>query len=173
MYFSTHLARFSIPDVLVPPFPETPSPVANKFPLPPLFFFRYLGSDMKIAILSDIHSNLEALLKTFTILDDLRIEEIYCLGDIVGYGGSPNECVNLIRKRASRCVLGNHDLAAIDTSHASYFTKPGRIAAEWTHEVLTSQNLDYLSSLPYRLDTEFGTIVHANPARPEEWEYIV
>ena len=128
---------------------------------------------MRISILSDIHSNYEALVKALSLADKLRVDEIYCLGDIVGYGGSPNECVNLIRQRASKCVLGNHDLAALDSSHAQHFTKHGKIGAEWTHKTLSRENLDYLSTLPYSIELELPTLVHANPAEPRDWGYIV
>lgn len=127
---------------------------------------------MRIAVLSDIHSNVQALLQAFSIIDEGRIDEIYCLGDIVGYGGNPNECVELIRRRASKSVLGNHDLAAVDTSHARYFTSPGKIAAAWTHDVLSQDNRKYLASLPYVVKTSQITLVHASPAMPDDWNYI-
>lgn len=128
---------------------------------------------MRIAILSDIHSNYEALTKALSLVEDEQVDEIYCLGDIVGYGARPNECVELIRTRASQIVLGNHDLAAVDTSEARYFTRHGRTAVEWTNKILTEENAAYLSKLPYRIETELITLVHANPAAPEQWEYIV
>lgn len=128
---------------------------------------------MHIAILSDIHSNLEALRKAFSLIDELHVDEICCLGDIVGYGGNPNECIDLVRQRATHCVLGNHDLAALDTSHAQYFTKDGQAVAHWTHKVLTNENSDYLASLPYIITSELLTLVHANPCAPEQWGYIV
>lgn len=127
---------------------------------------------MRIAILSDIHSNLQALTRAISIIDQQPIDEICCLGDIVGYGGNPNECVDLIRQRASNCILGNHDLAAIDPTHAFYFTKPGRIAADWTHKVLTEENAQFLSSLPYKVEKNGLTFVHASPAEPQAWNYI-
>ena len=128
---------------------------------------------MRVAILSDIHSNLQALTKALSIVDRSRIDEVYCLGDIVGYGANPNECVSLVRNRAKYCVLGNHDLAAIDTSHADYFTKPGRTAAEWTHKILTHDNMEYLISLPYSIQKENFTLVHASPLDPQNWEYVL
>jgi predicted phosphodiesterase len=127
---------------------------------------------MKIAILSDIHSNLQALIQALAIIDEERVDEVYCLGDIVGYGANPNECVQLIRRRAKLCVLGNHDLACIDPAQAYYFTKPGRVAAEWTHGVLAQENLDYLHSLPYTALNNPCTLVHASPSQPENWEYV-
>jgi predicted phosphodiesterase len=127
---------------------------------------------MRIAILSDIHSNIQALQKALQLVDRSAIDQLYCLGDVVGYGANPNECVDLIRARSTYCVLGNHDLAAVETRHASHFTKPGRFAAEWTHAQLTKENFDYLASLPYTAHTEHCTLVHASPAVPQEWEYI-
>jgi diadenosine tetraphosphatase ApaH/serine/threonine PP2A family protein phosphatase len=128
---------------------------------------------MRVAILSDIHSNLQALTKALAIIDRSQIDEIYCLGDIVGYGAHPNDCVNLVRERARYCILGNHDLAALDLSFARHFNKPGRLAASWTHKSLTKENCDYLHSLPYRITLDSCTLVHASPDRPEAWQYIL
>lgn len=127
---------------------------------------------MRIAILSDIHSNLHALTKAFSIIDRSRIDAIHCLGDIVGYGAHPNECVELIRRRCTHIVLGNHDVAAVDLSYADYFTKPGRLAAKWTHSVLTKEHTQFLATLPYSMITDHLTLVHAGPAKPSEWEYV-
>jgi predicted phosphodiesterase len=128
---------------------------------------------MRVAILSDIHSNLQALTKAFALIDRSGIDEVYCLGDIVGYGANPNECIALVRERCKFCVLGNHDLAALDTSGAQYFTKPGRSAAEWTHEVLTAENAEFLRSLPYCVQAGDLTLVHASPQEPAQWEYVL
>lgn len=128
---------------------------------------------MRVAILSDIHANLQALTKALAIVDRSQIDEIYCLGDIVGYGAHPNECVSLIRERARYCILGNHDLAGLDVSFARHFNKPGRLAASWTHKVLTKENCDYLRSLPYSIALKSCTLVHASPDRPEAWQYIL
>jgi len=127
---------------------------------------------MRIAIISDIHSNLQALETALSLIDGMSVTEIVCLGDIVGYGGNPNECVDLVRQRATRCVIGNHDAAALDTTRSWYFTKDGRTAIDWTHKVLTEENSNYLSSLPFRVDAEQFTLVHANPAEPEAWAYV-
>ena len=75
---------------------------------------------MKLAILSDIHSNLQALEEALRLVDQFRVDEIYCLGDIVGYGGNPNECVALVRARCARAVKGNHDLATVKLSHSFF-----------------------------------------------------
>ena len=127
---------------------------------------------MRIAIISDIHSNLEALEKAFEIIDKKNIDEIICLGDLVGYGASPNECVELTRKRAGNVLLGNHDQAAFDLSQTEHFNRHARTAAYWTNETLTGENLDYLKALPMQCTLEGLTFVHASPKEPEQWHYI-
>jgi predicted phosphodiesterase len=79
---------------------------------------------MRIAIISDIHSNLQALTKALSIIKNLNVDEIYCLGDIVGYGANPNECVDLVREYATYTVMGNHDHAVLYTQYAT--SCPGR-----------------------------------------------
>ena len=128
---------------------------------------------MRIAIVSDIHSNLQALNKALSFIEGAEVNEIYCLGDIVGYGGNPNECVETIRDRAVKVVMGNHDVAAIDPDKADYFTRPGKIAAQWTHENLSHENLEYLATLPLVERTPKATLVHASPRSPESWEYVL
>ena len=127
---------------------------------------------MKIALISDIHSNLQALLAALSDIDSRGVDKVYCLGDIVGYGGSPNECVDLVRQRASAVVLGNHDLAAVKISDADYFTKPGKIAAEWTNKTLTDENRQFLTALPYTAEVGICTLVHASPKSPSAWQYV-
>lgn len=128
---------------------------------------------MRIALISDIHANLQALTKALAVIERSNIDEIYCLGDIVGYGANPNECIELVRSHARFCVMGNHDLAAVDLSVANAFTKHGRVAARWTHKILTPENMQYLRSLPYRIEQNDWTLVHAGPFHPEAWEYVL
>ncbi len=118
---------------------------------------------MRIAVISDIHSNIQALTQALSVIDERKADAIYCLGDIVGYGANPNECLDLVRERATICVLGNHDLASIDPVNAEYFSRPGRIAIEWTHSVLTPENIRFLSGLPY---TSSDGSFHAGTCRP-------
>lgn len=128
---------------------------------------------MRIAIISDIHSNLEALTKAFEIIDTKNVDEIVCLGDIVGYGANPNECVELIKKRVKYAVIGNHDYAvAVDPSELLYFSSHARESDLWTREVLTKENLDFLKSLPFTISFKDLLFVHSSPAQPREWEYI-
>jgi predicted phosphodiesterase len=127
---------------------------------------------MRFAIISDIHSNLEALQKALEIIDEKEIEEIVCLGDLVGYGANPNECIELTRKRARCVLLGNHDQAAFDLSQTEHFNRHARTAAYWTNQTLTPENLEYLKGLPFRHVIDDLTFVHASPRDPEQWEYV-
>jgi diadenosine tetraphosphatase ApaH/serine/threonine PP2A family protein phosphatase len=126
-----------------------------------------------IAVISDIHGNLEAL---EAVLDDARreaVQSVVCLGDIVGYGADPNGCVERVLAEAKATVLGNHDAAACDPSLAKNFNEVARTAIRWTREQLTKPNLDALRALPYDIvdgDTRF---VHASPDHPPEWHYIL
>jgi diadenosine tetraphosphatase ApaH/serine/threonine PP2A family protein phosphatase len=127
---------------------------------------------MRVAIISDIHSNLEALQKALEIIDEKKVEEIVCLGDLVGYGANPNECVELTRKRAGCILLGNHDQAVFDLSQTEHFNRHARTAAYWTNQTLTQENLEYLKSLPFQHVIDDLTFVHASPRDPEQWEYV-
>ncbi len=128
---------------------------------------------MKYAIISDIHSNLEALQKALSIIDEKKVDEIICLGDIVGYGANPNECAELVRTRCSSVVLGNHDAAALNTALAYDFNAIARRAVFWTAEQLTDENSAYLATLPLTVVKEKILFVHSSPEAPEAWDYIV
>src|SRR6187431_1649878 len=104
---------------------------------------------MKYALISDIHANLEALEACFKLIDAEGVDAIACLGDIVGYGASPNECVEMVRERASHVVIGNHDAAVVGTTETEYFNLDARSAVLWTRNALTPENLAFLRDLPY------------------------
>ena len=124
-----------------------------------------------VAFISDVHSNLEAL---EAVLASLGKEELYCLGDVVGYGANPNEVVGLLRERGAQVVMGNHDYAAA-TGDAGSFNPRAAMAAKWTSRQLTEANLDYLRRLPKERNLEFGgvkfCVVHGSPDDPL-WEYV-
>ncbi len=127
---------------------------------------------MRIAIISDIHSNLQALRKALSLIDHMFVDRIYCLGDIVGYGGNPNECVDIIREKAKYTVLGNHDHAALYPEYTKFLPPAGEAAAKWTSKILTSENKTFLSNLPYVVENEIAMLVHASPAFPAQWNYV-
>lgn len=128
---------------------------------------------MRIAIISDIHGNLEALEKTLSVIRDHGADSVVCLGDIVGYGASPNAVIELIRSATPHVLLGNHDEAAIQIEKTEYFNPYARIAAEWTHDELTDDNKGFIKKLPFTLEQEGILFVHSSPFQPEEWHYII
>jgi diadenosine tetraphosphatase ApaH/serine/threonine PP2A family protein phosphatase len=127
---------------------------------------------VRYAVLSDIHGNLEALR---AVLDDLdgRVDAILCLGDVVGYGASPAACVEVLAERAERIVAGNHEHAVAGLLDIGWFNAYARAAAEWTRARLDTDVRDWLATLPLRVEVEDATLVHASPARPEEWDYLI
>ena len=128
---------------------------------------------MRIALLSDIHSNLEALEAVLAECGRQGAEAIYCLGDIVGYGASPNECVQRIRERAAVCLAGNHDHAAVNLLDAGGFNEDARRAVSWTARALTPESAAYLRALPMTHRSRDVLYVHAAPSEPEAWDYIL
>jgi predicted phosphodiesterase len=127
---------------------------------------------MRIAVISDIHSNRAALK---TVLDDAgSVDETWCLGDIVGYGPQPNECVELLRGLAPRflCIAGNHDYAVLDKLNTGDFNRDAKEAVLWTRAQLTKPNLAYLASLPEVEVRDGIRLAHGSPRHPI-WEYVV
>lgn len=127
---------------------------------------------MRIAIISDIHSNMQAMEMALQVIDQCRVDQVFCLGDIVGYGANPNECVELVRSRCTQIVRGNHDLAAVDLSHAKHLPPHGQIAAKWTFAQLSDENRRFLAWLPFRRVIDDCTLVHANPGNVLSWAYV-
>lgn len=128
---------------------------------------------MKLGIISDIHSNLEALTKSLEILREAEVDEIVCLGDIVGYGADPGECIDLVQRHCSVVLMGNHDQAAVDLEAAEYFTAHARVAAHWTAGTLTPDHRTYLLGLALTGTRRGAFLVHASPLEPGEWHYIL
>jgi predicted phosphodiesterase len=124
---------------------------------------------MRIAVLSDVHANLAAL---EAVMSDLPpVDEVWVLGDIVGYGPHPNEVIATLQAMGARSVLGNHDGAAIGTVDAGYFNPDARTAIEWTATVVDANARAYLGSLPEMRREGQLTAVHGSPRDPM-WEYI-
>ena len=128
----------------------------------------------RIGIFSDIHGNLQALEAIFRILEtEENVNRIYCCGDIVGYGGNPNECVDLMRAKNCPVVAGNHDYAALGMTDTSYFNEIAKTAIQWTGEILTPENAEFIRSLPLIIVDDELMIVHSSPKEPEAWNYIL
>ena len=129
---------------------------------------------MRIAVLSDIHANYEALSAVLEVLEHSSIDAYYCLGDTVGYGGSPNECSDIVRKLASATILGNHDAAVAGRMDYSYYYEAARHALDTHAQMLSPENMEWLRGLPYKvtLDDIGVHLCHGSPVRLEEFEYI-
>jgi predicted phosphodiesterase len=113
------------------------------------------------------------LKKAMTIIEEKQVDEIICLGDVVGYGANPNECADIIRRRCSAVVLGNHDEAALDPAGPHDFNPIAQKAIEWTADQLTAENRSFLLSLPMEEKKENILLVHSSPAQPELWDYVI
>jgi len=128
---------------------------------------------MQRAIVSDIHGNLDALEVVLADIDRRRISSVACLGDFVGYGALPNECIETLRPRIELAVAGNHDLAACGRLMLNYFNIDAATAARWTDQHLTPEHRAYLEGLPYTADWHGMLLVHSSPAQPEDWSYVL
>ncbi len=129
---------------------------------------------MRLGIFSDVHANIEAMTAVMEAYKRDRIDEFYCLGDVVGYGASPNECADLIRQAAKVTILGNHDAAVAGRMDYSYYYEAARQALDTHSRQLTKENTAWLKTLPYKHDlTPYDlTLCHGSPLRLEEFEYI-
>jgi len=127
---------------------------------------------MKLAIISDIHGNLEAFQAVLDFLDREGIKEVICLGDVVGYGANPNECVDLVKATMDQTIAGNHDWGAIGLTDTSYFNSVARAAIEWTAKTLTEDSKEFLKQLPLTRKKDDLFFVHGTPLFPESWNYL-
>jgi len=127
---------------------------------------------LRIGIFSDVHSNLEALTAVRAALDELRCDTLVCLGDVVGYGASANECCELVREMAAVTLLGNHDAAVAGRMDYSYYYEAARLALDWTRDRLTEENRAWLQGLPYVHRIGDVGFSHGSPLEPEAYEYI-
>ncbi len=130
---------------------------------------------MRYAVLSDVHSNLEAVEVVLGDVEQKKIKVIAFLGDAVGYGPNPNECIDLLAERCKILLAGNHDWGVLGLTDISYFNEYARYAIEWTKSVLTEKNTKIIKSLPIKKESKDDNIlfVHATPKDPEEWHYLL
>lgn len=128
---------------------------------------------MKVAIISDIHSNLEALTAVIEEIDRRNVQTIICLGDVVGYGANPNECIELLKERTIPCVAGNHDKAVIGEKDISDFSDNAKAGVRWNREHLSEWNFEFLKRFPLLMENDNALFVHASPDYPEEFRYLI
>jgi predicted phosphodiesterase len=127
---------------------------------------------MRLGIFSDVHGNMEALDAVLKALKGEDVNLTICLGDLVGYGPDPNQCVEKVMEASDIVLAGNHDYAAVNLESTEHFNECARTAIEWTNEVLTSASQDILAKLPLIETIDNILTVHATPEQPEQWHYI-
>jgi predicted phosphodiesterase len=127
---------------------------------------------MRLAILSDIHANLPALEAVLADVEEASIGELWCLGDVVGYGAQPDECTRLVAERCALCLVGNHDLAVLGELDISSFSPAAAAAVRWTQQTADPATLDFLRRLEPADETREAALYHASPRDPV-WEYVL
>jgi len=126
---------------------------------------------MRTLVISDIHANLTAL--EAVLADAKPFDAAWCLGDLVGYGPDPNECIARVRDLPNlACIIGNHDAATLDQIDAESFNPEARQAIQWTQEALVDASVAFLRALPERVNLDDVTLVHGSPRHPV-WEYLL
>jgi diadenosine tetraphosphatase ApaH/serine/threonine PP2A family protein phosphatase len=127
---------------------------------------------LRVAVISDIHANRPALEAVLGAIGGAGVEELWCLGDLVGYGAEPDGCTEIVRERCDVSLSGNHDLAVLGEIDVSTFSDTARAAVEWTQGVAAAETLEFLRGLsPYGSRAELG-LFHASPRDPV-WEYVL
>src|SRR4051794_39957883 len=125
---------------------------------------------MRYLVVGDIHANLEALEAVLNDADSY--DSVICLGDLVGYGPNPNECVTCVRQLPGLvCLVGNHDWAALGKIDVAYFNSFARQAVEWTDAQLDPDVRQYLMGLEPKLERDDFALAHGSPSDPI-WEYL-
>jgi diadenosine tetraphosphatase ApaH/serine/threonine PP2A family protein phosphatase len=127
---------------------------------------------MRVAVISDIHANLPALEATAEAIVGEAVDQVWCLGDLVGYGPHPNECCAWAQEHTHVCLSGNHDLGVIGTLPLDDFAGDAAVAARWAQTVLAPEARAYLSELPTSAVAEGVGLFHGSPRDPV-WEYVL
>jgi diadenosine tetraphosphatase ApaH/serine/threonine PP2A family protein phosphatase len=128
---------------------------------------------MRVAILSDIHSNLAALEAVCAEIQARGITTVWCLGDIIGYGAHPNQCTAIIRSLCPVVVAGNHDWGVVGSAPIDGFNHSALAAIQWTRTELADEHCEYLRGLPLIATGHACTLAHSSPREPSEWHYLV
>lgn len=126
----------------------------------------------RVALLSDVHGNLPAFQSVLADVREAGVDEIWCLGDLVGYGAQPDECVALARESCDLCLIGNHDLVVLGKLDIDDFSMNAALAAKWTQEHVSQETLDWLGQLEPADTSRAMGLYHASPRDPV-WEYVL
>jgi diadenosine tetraphosphatase ApaH/serine/threonine PP2A family protein phosphatase len=127
---------------------------------------------LRAAVLSDVHANLPALEAVLAATAAVEVDEIWCLGDVVGYGAQPDSCTRLIEERCNVCLVGNHDLAVLGDLDVRTFSEQAAAAVEWTRDAAAAETLEFLRGLAPRGSRDGIGLFHASPRDPI-WEYVL
>ena len=127
---------------------------------------------MRVAIATDIHGNRHAFEAVIDAAERDGAEELWCLGDLVGYGGDPDASVELARRHCTVCLAGNHDLAVVDVISLEEFSRGAALAARWTRDVIAPETREFLLSLKPEGSAQGIGLFHASPRDPV-WEYVL
>ena len=130
---------------------------------------------MRIAYISDVHANLEALEAVFRDIEQQKVQNIYFMGDVVGYGANPNECAELIMNNCDLSIAGNHDHAALGITDISVFNERAAEAIMWTFEVMNEATSNFLDKQPFtrEIESQGVFLAHGSPYDPEDWLYVL
>ncbi len=127
---------------------------------------------MRIGAITDVHANLPALEAVLAAADEAAVEEVWCLGDVLGYGVEPDACTALVRERCQVCLDGNHDLAVLGEIEIESFSEAAAVAVEWTRGNVAADTLEFLRELEPSGEREGIGLYHASPRDPI-WEYVL
>jgi diadenosine tetraphosphatase ApaH/serine/threonine PP2A family protein phosphatase len=127
---------------------------------------------VRIAAITDIHANLPALEAALESIQQAEVEEIWCLGDVLGYGAQPDACIDLVRERCAICLVGNHDLAVLGALDIASFSEAAAVAVEWTRAKVSERTMEFLRELEPQGERADIGLFHASPRDPV-WEYVL
>lgn len=128
---------------------------------------------MRIALLSDIHGNLEALSSVLNDINTQSVDKLHCLGDVIGYGCDPSSCLDLISKCCEAKLMGNHEYAAMGLLSTEYYNPDAKSATQWTIKRLTDYDFSLISDFGMELAADNYRLVHSSPFEPDQWHYII
>ncbi len=128
---------------------------------------------MRLALISDIHGNLEALESVLGDIEKHGVDRIHCLGDVVGYGCDPVACLNLVEEHCAIKLMGNHEYAAIGVLPPEAMNSPARRSILWTQTQLGDREISMIADFEMQAEDADCCLVHASPYQPDEWFYIL
>ena len=128
---------------------------------------------MKLALISDIHGNLEALVSVLSDIEKQKVDKIHCLGDVIGYGSDPLSCLELVNSNCDVKIMGNHEYAALGLVDIDDYNPAAQKSAMWTKAQLSDREHSLIAEYEMSHSANGMLLVHASPFEPKEWHYIL